>query len=67
MADMTPKDAYRAMFLFLDERYSRLPSETLGQLLGKLTLLEDENPSDPAVKSEWDRAIERAQSSSKLN
>jgi hypothetical protein len=67
MARMTPKDAYRAMFIFLDERYSRLPSETLAQLLGELTLLEDGYPSDPAVKLEWDRAIEQAQLSSKSN
>ncbi len=57
---MTKNQAYRAMFLFLDERFSRLPSEGWGQLLGEMTPLQDGRPADPAIIAEWDRAVEIA-------
>jgi hypothetical protein len=57
---VTKNQAYRAMVQFLDERFSRLPSEALGQLLGEMTLLQDGRPADPAIIAEWDRAVEIA-------
>jgi hypothetical protein len=57
---MTKDQAYRAMFAFLDERYSRLPSDALGQLLGEMALLEDGLPADPAIAEEWNAAVKTA-------
>ena len=55
--------AYKAMFHFLDERYSRLPSDALGGLLGELNLelWSDGQPADPAIVAEWERAVEKAE------
>jgi hypothetical protein len=55
---MTTTQAYRAMFLFLEKRYFRLPSDDLGALLGELTILDDGSPADPAVAQEWARAVQ---------
>jgi hypothetical protein len=60
MAGMTEDQAYRTMFLFLEERYLRLPSDGLGTLLGELRILEDGGPADPAIKEEWQRALSMA-------
>ena len=57
---MTKIQAYRAMFEFLHDRYSRLPSDGLGQLLGEMALLEDGVPADSAIVAEWDKAVEIA-------
>ena len=53
--------AYQAMFAFLEDRYKRLPSDELGALLGELslTIWQDGEPGDPAIKAEWERAWER--------
>lgn len=57
---MTPNQAYRAMFIFLDDRYSKLPSDALGALLGELTQLHDGKPADPAIDADWQRAVRLA-------
>lgn len=49
--------AYRMMFRFLADRYDRLPSDTLGGLLGEMQLAEDGEPFDPAIGQEWDEAV----------
>ena len=53
--------AYQTMFRFLEERYSRFPSDQLGALLGELQLAADGKPFDSAVIAEWDRAVESVQ------
>jgi len=53
--------AYRTMFRFLEERYSRFPSDELGALLGELQLAADGKPFDSAIIAEWDRAVESAE------
>lgn len=55
--------AYRMMFQFLEDRYNRLPSDDLGNLLGELTLQRDGKPNDPAVVAEWERAVEAVKAS----
>ncbi len=51
--------AYRIMFRFLEDRYSRLPSDVLGTILSDLSLgiWADGAPGDPAVIAEWERAV----------
>lgn len=48
--------AYKIMFRFLEDRYSRLPSDDLGALLGELNLREHGNPCDLAIIEDWERA-----------
>ena len=49
--------AYKIMFRFLDDRYSRHPSDDLGALLGELDLRDDGNPGDLAIVEDWERAV----------
>ena len=58
---MKERQAYEAMFRFLDDRYKRLPSDALGGLLGEMQLDTDGLPFDPAIEEEWDSAVEAAQ------
>jgi hypothetical protein len=46
------------MVQFLEDRYSRLPSDELGGLLGELSLLADGKPVDSAVVADWHRAVD---------
>ena len=57
---MTDKEAYAAMFYFLDQTYKRTGSGELGGLLGGMSLLADGSPADPAVARDWQEAVEYA-------
>ena len=52
--------SYRAMLHFLEDRYTRLPSDALGGLLGELALQDDGLPADRAVIADWERASEQS-------
>jgi hypothetical protein len=54
---MTDLRAYKIMFRFLEDRYSCLPSDDLGALLGELSLQEDGKPEDLAIVKDWERAV----------
>jgi hypothetical protein len=54
---MKEREAYKAMFRFLEDRYRQLPSEGLGELLGTLHLAADGEPYDPAVAEDWNAAV----------
>ena len=60
---MRERMAYTAMVHFLKDRYRRLPSEALGQLLGEMSLdlWNDGEPADSAIAAEWERAFELAE------
>lgn len=47
------RDAYRAMFAFLEAYYDRSPSDELGALLSGLAPDQDGSPMDPAAWSDW--------------
>jgi len=57
MATITEKEAYDAMFRFLDQMYERTKSDELGGLLGSMMPLEDGGPADPALQSDWEQAV----------
>jgi hypothetical protein len=57
---MTENQAYAAMFRFLEEIWERTKSEELSALLGAMSLLPDGAPADPAVRIDWQRAVEYA-------
>lgn len=60
MHTMTDKQAYIAMFRFLEKVYMRTKSDDLGGLLGGLSILGDGSPADPAVVEDWQQAVEYA-------
>jgi hypothetical protein len=60
MSELTSKQAYLAMFSFLDDYYQRTKSDDVGSLLGSMSLLRDGTPADPAIKGEWGAAVKRA-------
>ena len=57
---MTDKQAYAAMFRFLQQMYERTKSDELGGILGSMSLLGDGSPADPAVLHDWAEAVEYA-------
>jgi hypothetical protein len=60
MITMTLEQAYAAMYYFLEEYYGRGHSDEIGGMLGGVSLLGDGGTADPAVKSDWQRAVQRA-------
>ena len=65
MAMITEKEAYDAMFRFLDQMYERGKSDELGGLLGAMMPLEDGGPADPAMRSDWEQAVKHVLESSR--
>jgi hypothetical protein len=57
---MTPEQAYAAIFYFLEDYYGRGHSDEIGGMLGGMSLLSDGGTADPAIKSDWQRAVQRA-------
>lgn len=59
MSDLSKKEAYLAMFAFLDAYNQLSPSDEIGGLLGSMSLLEDGVPADPAIYDDWIDAVEK--------
>jgi hypothetical protein len=57
---LTSKNAYLAMFSFLEEYYMRTKSDEIGSLLSGMCLMNDGIPMDQAYWSEWERAVQKA-------
>jgi hypothetical protein len=60
LGHMTDKQAYAAMFRFLEGVYERTKSNDIGGLLGSLSLLPDGSPADPAFIEDWREAVQFA-------
>ena len=56
---LTQHQAYLAMHAFLDAQY-RMGWTDLPALLGSMSLLPDGSPADPAMQSDWLKAVEAA-------
>jgi len=54
---MTSREAYLAMYAFLDAYYRRGKFEETAVLLGALAILPDGSPANPAFKKDWDLAV----------
>jgi hypothetical protein len=65
MTIMTDEQAYAAMYHFLEQLYNSTKSDDLGGLLGGMSLLSDGSAADPAIQSEWQRAVQYALSGGK--
>jgi hypothetical protein len=57
MNALTTKQAYLAMYSFLEAHYQRSKSDDVGSLLGTMSLLPDGTPADPAVEGDWNTAV----------
>jgi hypothetical protein len=55
---LTQEQAFRAMFLFLEDYYSRFSAATLGDILGDLQPAESGESSDPAAWENWLRVVD---------
>lgn len=55
---LTLKQAYTAMYKFLDHEYKMTGSDEIGGMLGGMSMLEDGNTADPAAWFDWLRAVE---------
>ena len=64
MAQLTSQQAFLAMFSFLEAHYQRSKADDVGALLGSMSLLQDGQPADPAVASDWQVAVQAAISGS---
>jgi hypothetical protein len=58
--NLTGKQAYLAMFSFLEAEYLLTSSDEIGGLLGSMSLLPDGSTADPAVKDQWKEAVDHA-------
>ena len=59
MNETTTKEAYLAMFSFLENYYELTKSDDIGSLLGSMSLLQGGGTADPAIWKEWLEAIAR--------
>ena len=60
MTVMTDKQAYAAMFFFLDHLWECTREDYLAGLLGSMSLLADGSTADPAIQHEWQEAVKCA-------
>ncbi|MBD2310801.1 hypothetical protein H6G20_03785 [Desertifilum sp. FACHB-1129] len=61
--NLTEKEAYAAMYAYLDAVYERTKLNDLGGLLGDMSTLEDGTTADPAVWHEWLRCVNQVKQS----
>jgi hypothetical protein len=60
MSTMTDKQAYAAMYHFLEQHWKRTNTLEVGDLLSIMSLLPDGLPADPAINNDWRKAVEYA-------
>ena len=58
--NLSKKNAYLAMFSFLEDYYARTNSGEIGSLLSGMCLMTDGMPMDRAYWDEWERAVQKA-------
>lgn len=58
--NLTKKQAYMAMFYYLENLYDMTKSDDLGGFLSGMIMLKDNKPADPAVWSDWEKAVKKA-------
>ena len=55
---LTEKEAFLAMYSFLDEYCQITKADEIGALLGSMSLLADGGTADPAIEQDWKKAVE---------
>lgn len=56
---LTIRQAYQAMYSFLEEYYRLTHADEIGAMLGGLSLLPDGLPADPGFRQDWLNAVRR--------
>lgn len=56
------KEAYKAMYLYLENLYEMTGSQDLAGFLGGMSMMDDGRPVDDAVWKDWLEAVEKAKS-----
>jgi len=59
MTDLTKKEAYLAMYSFLENEYEMTKSDDIAGLLSDMSLLQDGGTADPAAMHAWEEAIKK--------
>ena len=59
---MNKKEAYEALFYFLEKWYNITKSDDIGEMLSLMEYLEDGKPADPVMWDYWIEAIEKVKS-----
>ncbi len=57
---LTTKEAYAAMYLFLDDLYKQYGFDQLGGILGGMSLLEDGTTADPGYWHDWLQMVQKS-------
>ena len=57
---LTEKEAYLAMFSFLEDYYNRTHSDDVGSLLSGMCFMNDGMPMDSAYWHEWKHSVQKA-------
>jgi len=57
MNNLDAKEAYQAMFRFLEKYYEHTHADEIGAILGSMSILNDGKPADGAMWQEWLDAI----------
>ena len=55
---LTKLEAYLAMYTYLEAYYDRGKSDEIASMLSSMSILEDGSSADPAIKEDWDDAVE---------
>lgn len=58
--NLTEKEAYEAMYAFLEQIYEVNKSDDIGSLLGGMSFLPEASTADPAMWSDWLECVLRA-------
>ncbi len=58
--NLTEKEAYAAMFTFLEQLYNWTKSDDIGGLLGDMSILPNGDTADPAIWHEWLECLSKA-------
>lgn len=64
MNTLSDREAYLAMFSFLECRYNLTKSDDIGSLLGDMFFRKDGSTTDPAIWDDWCESIRKAKSGS---
>ena len=64
---ITITEAYKAMYLYLENLYKLTGSDDLAGFLGSMSMLEDGKPVDETIWEDWLEAIDQAKKNVSIN
>ncbi len=64
---ITITEAYKAMYLYLENLYQLTGSDDLAGFLGSMSMLQDGKPVDETIWEDWLEAIDQAKKNVSIN